>query len=235
LDSLAASFDSELREKERSMNQANALLANIQGEILESQRAVTHLQNQAQGLPQAEARLKGLEDEVMTKMGKRYRLGWEKWVKDEEEREKQARDINNGEIPSIPSSASLVDEVEESVPGLKRRMMDNSDLGELYANIPTDPETLKEECEKLREEMVQHRKRRKVTFEELVKFQAEAGTGGRMSEYRRLIGAGCGLPPSEVDGVLGILVETLEAEEPSSVATWTGLKPGGSATPAPVG
>jgi len=207
LDSLAASFDSELREKERSMNQANALLANIQGEILESQRAVTHLQNQAQGLPQVESRLKGLEDEVVTKMGKRYRLGWEKWVKDEEEREKQVRDINHGEIPSIPSSASLVDEVEESVPGLKRRMMDNSDLAELYANIPTHPEALKEECEKLREEMVQHRKRRKVAFEELVKFQAEAGTGGRMSEYRRLIGAGCGLPPSEVDGVLGILVE----------------------------
>ena len=207
LDSLAASFDSELREKERSMNQANALLANIQGEILESQRAVTHLQNQAQGLPQVEARLKGLEDEVTTKMGKRYRLGWEKWVKDEEEREKQAREMNHGEIPSIPSSASLVDEVEESVPGLKRRMMDNSDLAELYANIPTDPEVLKEECEKLREEMVQHRKRRRVAFEELVKFQAEAGTGGRMSEYRRLIGAGCGLPPSEVDGVLGILVE----------------------------
>ena len=207
LDSLATSFDSELREKERSMNQANALLANIQGEILESQRAVTHLQNQAQGLPQVEVRLKGLEDEVMTKMGKRYRLGWEKWVKDEEEREKQTREMNHGEIPSIPSSASLVDEVEESVPGLKRRMMDNSDLGELYANIPTDPEALKEECEKLREEMVQHRKRRRVTFEELVKFQAEAGTGGRMSEYRRLIGAGCGLPPSDVDGVLGILVE----------------------------
>jgi hypothetical protein len=46
-------------------------------------------------------------------------------------------------FPSIPSSASLVDEVEESVPGLKRRMMDNSDLAELYANIPTDPEVLK--------------------------------------------------------------------------------------------
>jgi len=207
LDNLAASFDTELREKERSMNQANALLANIQGEILESQRAVTHLQNQAQGLPQVEVRLKGLEDDVMTKMGKRYRLGWEKWVKDEEEREKQVRDTNHGEIPSIPSSASLVDEVEESVPGLKRRMMDNSDLAELYANIPTDPEALKRECEKLREEMTQHRKRRRVAFEELVKFQAEAGTGGRMSEYRRLIGAGCGLPPSDVDGVLGILVE----------------------------
>ena len=246
LDSLAASFDNELQEKERNMNQANALLANIQGEILESQRAVTHLQNQAQSLPQVESRLKGLEEEVTTKMGKRYRLGWEKWVKDEEEREKQVRVGNNGEIASIPSNASLVDEVEESVPGLKRRMMDNSDLAELYGDIPTDPEALKEECEKLREEMIQHRKRRKVAFEDLVKFQAEAGTGGRMSEYRRLIGAGCGLPPSEVDGVLGILVEvrlivipfgssvdhrqlqTLEAEEPSSVATWTGLKPGGT-------
>jgi transcription factor MBP1 len=60
LDNLAASFDTELREKERSMNQANALLANIQGEILESQRAVTHLQNQAQGLPQVEMKAQGV-------------------------------------------------------------------------------------------------------------------------------------------------------------------------------
>lgn len=45
-------------------------------------------------------------------------------------------------------------------------------------------------------------------FDELVAFQAEAGTGGRMSEYRRLIGAGCGgVPPSEVDQVLGMLLE----------------------------
>jgi len=41
-----------------------------------------------------------------------------------------------------------------------------------------------------------------------VNFQAEAGTSGRMSEYRRLIGAGCGgVPPSEVDHVLSMLLE----------------------------
>jgi hypothetical protein len=41
-----------------------------------------------------------------------------------------------------------------------------------------------------------------------VSFQAEAGTSGRMGEYRRLIGAGCGgVPPSEVDHVLGMLLE----------------------------
>ena len=76
LDSLAASFDQELREKERDTNQAHALLANIQAEILESQRAVGHLKLQAEGLPQAKQSLKGLETQLLEKMGRRYRLGY---------------------------------------------------------------------------------------------------------------------------------------------------------------
>ena len=49
-------------------------------------------------------------------------------------------------------------------------------------------------------------------FEELVTFQAEAGTSGRMGEYRRLIAAGCGgVSPSEVDHVLGMLLEVRTA------------------------
>ena len=40
-----------------------------------------------------------------------------------------------------------------------------------------------------------------------ITFQEEAGTSGRMGEYRRLIGVGCGgVPPSEVDQVLGMLL-----------------------------
>ena len=49
---------------------------------------------------------------------------------------------------------------------------------------------------------------RKIAFGELVTFQAEAGTNGKMSEYRRLISAGCGgVEPAEVDQVLGMLLE----------------------------
>ncbi|OBZ71921.1 Cell division cycle-related protein res2/pct1 [Grifola frondosa] len=207
LENLAASFDQELKDKERDLNQANALLGNIQAEILESQRAVTHLKIQAQGLPQTKQNLQVLEEELHTKMGKRYRMGWEKWVKDEEEREKAIRDAAGGQL--ISSTGEPV-----------------SDLLALYGDVASDPDSIREECEKLREELQVHKKRRVEAFDELVKFQAEAGTGGRMAEYRRLIGAGCGgVPPGEVDSVLGMLLETLESEEPSSSIAWSGTVP----------
>jgi len=206
LDSLASAFDQELKDKERDLNQANALLGNIQAEILESQRSVTHLRTQSHGLPQAKQQLMSLEEELRTKMGKHYRLGWEKWSKDEEEREKAIRDAHGGQL--VPSSP---DE-------------DISDLIALHSDVPSDPEVLREECDRLREELGVYKRRRTDRFEELVKFQAEAGTGGRMAEYRRLIGAGCGgVPPGEVDNVLGMLLETLESEEPSSSSmAWSG-------------
>ena len=188
LESLAAAFDQELKEKDRDLTQANALLTNIQSEILESQRTVTHLKTQAQGLPAAQQAVSQLEEELRGKMGKRFRLGWEKWIKDEEERERAIREAAGGQLVSAGEPIS--------------------DLHELYADIPADPEELRKECERLRGELTGYRTRRKDKFDQLVKFQAEAGTGGRMAEYRRLISAGCGgIPPEEVDGVVGMLLE----------------------------
>lgn len=216
LDSLAASFDQELKDKERDMTQAHALLHNIQAEILESQRAVGHLRAQAEGLANAKAVQKEHEDQLMTKMGRRYRLGWEKWVKDEEAREKTIRDAANGELVMTPTTIPYIaDDDMDNDPAKtqgKRKMPpfgeDLTDLLGLHGNLPTDPEGVRQACESLREDIMQHRKRRKETFEGLVTFQAEAGTSGRMGEYRRLIGAGCGgVPPSEVDHVLGMLLE----------------------------
>ncbi|KAI0301847.1 hypothetical protein B0F90DRAFT_1715807 [Multifurca ochricompacta] len=227
LDSLAASFDQELRDKERDLNQAHALLGNIQAEILESQRAVSQLKVQSQGLDEARATLREMETELSAKMGKRYRLGWEKWVKDEEEREKAVRDGAGGTLAPFPSFPLYTLEEPEGGPGtrtgVKRKAAsmeeDVSDLIALHGDIPTDSdsESLRNACEGLREELAQHRKRRKDMFEEFVRFQAEAGTGGRMVDYRRLIAAGCGgIPTSEVDGVVSMLLESLESEEPSS-------------------
>jgi transcription factor MBP1 len=218
LDSLAASFDQELREKERDLNQAHALLSNIQAEILESQRAVGQLKVQCQGLDETRGTLQELETELSGKMGKRYRLGWEKWVKDEEEREKVVRDAAGGALPHLPSVS--LHPLEENMPegelgpgaGTKRKAPpveeDVSDLIALHADMPQDQESLRIACDVLREELTQHRKRRREMFDEFVRFQAEAGTGGRMTEYRRLIAAGCGgVPTSEVDGVVTMLLE----------------------------
>ena len=220
MDGLAASFDQELRDKERDMAQAQALLANIQGEILESQRAVGHLKAQAEGLSQAKQQLKDLENGLVDKMGQRYRLGWEKWIKEEEQREKTIRDAANGQLIVTAATASFqIDEdvdMDDSPEGEKmkgkRRILiqteDISDLLILHTDIPTNAEDLSQSCEALREEIAQYRERKKLMFNELVTFQAEAGTSGRMGEYRRLIGAGCGgVPPSEVDQVLGMLLE----------------------------
>ncbi|KAI6047058.1 hypothetical protein EDC04DRAFT_581319 [Pisolithus marmoratus] len=248
LDSLAASFDRELQEKERDVTQAQALLQNIQQEILESHRAVNQLRTRAEGLQVAKAMLEQLESQLLDKMGRRYRLGWEKWVKDEENREKLVRDAADGELKitatTVPYRVAGDMEVDGTTePGKdkgkgKRKALpheeDISDLLALYSDIPSDPEALRSACEALREELGHRRKRRKHLFGELTVFQAEAGTGGKMGEYRRLIGAGCGgVPPSEVDHLVGVLLETLESEESNASTLWSGgTKP---ATAVPVG
>lgn len=191
-DTLAASFDQELRDKERDMNQANALLANIQSEILESQRAVAQLKSQAQNLGQAKQTLQELEDKLRVRMGNWYRMGWEKWISKEEERERFALDMNGGGHNGVHA------------PGEEGQ----SDLQALHASIPSDPDVIRAECERLRTELEQHKKRRKEMFDDFVKFKAEAGTGGRMPEYRRLIAGGCGgMTPAEVDEVIGTLLD----------------------------
>lgn len=220
LDSLAASFDQELRDKERDTTQAHALLGNIQTEILESRRAVEHLRAQAEGLSQTKQGLSNLESELHLRMGRRYRLGWEKWLKDEQARERAIRDASGGALALTPSTVTfrVDDEYEDASSSSdtargagKRKAItqteDISDLIALYSDVPQDPEALKRACEALRNEIAHHRKRRKQIFDEVVSFQAEAGTSGKMADYRRLIGAGSGIPPSEVDHFLVMLLE----------------------------
>lgn len=224
LDSLGASFDRELQDKERDMNQAHALLQNIQQEILESHRAVNQLKTQAEGLLLAKGMLSELESQLLDKMGRRYRLGWEKWVKDEENREKSIRDVAAGELKITPATVPYRtdDDVEGEGPTElgkdkdkskgKRKALpqeeDITDLLALFADSPNEQDSMRAACELSREELGHRRKRRKELFDQLTAFQAVAGTGGRMADYRRLIGAGCGgVPPAEVDNITGMLLE----------------------------
>lgn len=184
MDSLASSFDQELRDKERDMAQAHSLLANIQSEILESQRTVGVLKVQAAGLEEAEEGLKRLEAEMRARMEGKFWNGLREWSAEEEAKAK-----------------ALKVEAESSATA-------STDASSFDADIPPDAFELTKVCEELRAEILQREKERDVQFDGVVKLLAESGTSGRMNQYRRLIGAGCGgMPPAEVDGVLGLLLE----------------------------
>ncbi|CAE6493076.1 unnamed protein product [Rhizoctonia solani] len=218
--SLAAAFDAELVSKERDLAQAHALLTNIQGEILESQRAVNVLKTQGQGLEEAERELKVLEEELRVKMGTRYRLGWEKWLRDEEARDKawKAEQTHSSSQPSNPSSEHA------PLPTL------TIDLTELYS--PPKGTSIAEASDTLRTEIGKLRTRRHELFDEFVQQQADSGTSGRMSEYRRLISAAAGgVPMQEVDSVVPMLLEQLESEEATLNVAWAGQTQGSARPP----
>ncbi|CAE6422564.1 unnamed protein product [Rhizoctonia solani] len=220
--SLAAAFDAELVSKERDLAQAHALLTNIQGEILESQRAVNVLKTQGEGLEEAERELKALEEELRVKMGTRYRLGWEKWLRDEEARDKawkveQAQSLHSQ--PSNPSSEHA------PLPTL------TIDLTELYTPPPKGT-SITEACDALRAEIGKLRTRRHELFDEFVRQQADSGTSGRMAEYRRLISAAAGgVPTQEVDSVVPMLLEQLESEEATLNVAWASQTQGSARPP----
>jgi transcription factor MBP1 len=189
LESLATSFDNELHEKERDLRQAHSLLNNIQAEILDSGRTVAGLKNQAAGLDPLRQREAELYQQLNEKMGKRFRLGWEKYVRDEEEREHEF-------VANRPSSPKA----------------ETADLDELL-KIPNLPGDVAAACDALRGDLSKLKNTRRDLFENFVNLQAETGTEQKMGDYRRLIALGCNINPTEVDALAPALAEALEAEE----------------------
>jgi len=214
LDSLAASFDQELRDKERDLNQAHALLGNIQAEILESQACGRSAQRCKRRARRGEAGLACDGNRSHVKIGQALPLGGEVG-EGREERERVVRDMANGQLAVVPGLTVYPRNDPEDSNGVGEREKASARapsqryrrLVSLHANLPHDPEGVRQECEVLREDLARHRKRRKEVFDGFVRFQADAGTGGRMNDYRRLIAAGVASAPSEVDGALGMLLE----------------------------
>ncbi|KAG8996501.1 hypothetical protein FRB90_012705 [Tulasnella sp. 427] len=239
LDNLAASFDQEMADKDRDLAQARALLANIQAEISDTQKVADLLNQQTAALDDQQRKLDVLEGELKLKMGKRFRLGWDKWLKDEEAREKTWKSSgggaaliqellnrgagNNGlgSTSEANPNASPERKTRAAAAGLGQHNPEEvADLVDLYTEAAKiaggGTAELSQACGALRKEIEEHRAKRRQAFEEYVQLSAESGTGGRMADYRRLIGAGCGgVPPHEVDNVIGVLLETLEADEGS--------------------
>lgn len=215
LESLAASFDQELKDKEHDMAQAQLVLHTIQTEILDHQRSVMQLKQQCQNLDDLQSSLARVKTDLATKMNRRYLLGFHKWIQDEEARERAVRSTPLGQgLPFIPDSISdtISDTMDVSPPpdGLFQinENEDISDLHEMYSNLPSDDEGIRQACQEIRSELERSRTKRAEMFEQLVTLQAEAGTGGRMAQYRRLLSAGCGgIPAGEIDDVLSALLE----------------------------
>lgn len=207
LESLASSFDAELEDKERDLSQAQSLLVNIQAEIVEGQRTLHGLQQLADGLEPTKARQAELEEELKAKMGKRYRFGWEKYVRDEEEREKAYR-----EAKKAVAEAGGEAQVDAAT---KEAAQTQLDLDALMASPPSDIGTSNGA---LRQRLQTLRNQRSDLFSSFVHLQSETGASGLMAEYRRLIGMGTGVGPGEVEAVIRSLAESLDQDEPEGMA-----------------
>ncbi|KAF8334984.1 uncharacterized protein EI90DRAFT_3280123 [Cantharellus anzutake] len=212
MDSLAHSFDNELAEKERDINQGHALLNNIQAEILESQKTIKTLQERASGLDEAQRTLTEAKGALLAKIEKEYLEGWNIWLRQEQEKKRDP--------PNISAIATSAQPGASAVNTLS--MEDAQRLESTYAFDANRSQTeIHEECERLRTEIKGARGKLKKDMEEFVNYQAEAGTGGRMADYRKLISAGCGeIPVAEVDSVVGLLLEHLESEELAVKVPW---------------
>jgi hypothetical protein len=196
LESLASAYDAELEDKEKDIAHAHAMLANIQAEVVESQRVSASLKNQADSLEEYQAKEATLQDELKDRMGKRFRLGWEKYVRDEEERQKPYVNIIKNEQDGYASHTVNFNRVNGSSNGGQHDIP--ADIYSIFS-APNGSETLGSATQSARDQLGQLRATRKELFDSYVNLQAEAGTGDRMNEYRKVIALGCGLQPQDVD------------------------------------
>ncbi|GAA5854636.1 hypothetical protein JCM8547_004919 [Rhodosporidiobolus lusitaniae] len=191
LSTLATSFDAELLDKERELELAVSEAERTEKEIADARREVELLQQRAgQRAEELRAQEERLSVELDQKRGKRFRLGWEKWLRDEDSREQGYEQEGGGGAAGPEGPQSDLDAYRE-----------------LVEHVPGDAE---ERAEALRARIDQFKEERARLFEGLREKQAERGMGSRMGVYRQLVALGCGVPLDQVDDVIDALVENLE-------------------------
>ncbi|GAA5963277.1 hypothetical protein JCM3765_005785 [Sporobolomyces pararoseus] len=194
-ETLASTYDAELADKDRELAQADALLASLQSEINEQQRTIQGIETNALSagtVEELEQREQKLSGELEAKMGKRFRLGWEKWVRDEDQREQQY-DQEGGPSTSPQGPQADLDAYRE-----------------LIDHPPTDSN---ERAQALRTRIDGFKDERKDLFKQFVARQSSAGTGKKLGQYRQLVSLGCGVPLDQVEGVIDALVEQLDQRQ----------------------
>ncbi|GAA6061267.1 hypothetical protein JCM10212_000708 [Sporobolomyces blumeae] len=202
LESLAASYDAELADKDRELAQADSILASLQAEIAESQRTIAQLEatiardGEGRGstavLDELDKREEDLKVELQTKMGKRFRLGWEKWVRDEDQREQQYEQEGGAQTATEGPQADL------------------DAYRDLIEHPPADAS---DRAEQLRSRIGRFKAERVDLFARFVERQSEAGTGQKLAQYRQLVALGCGVPLDQVDGVIDALTDNLDQRQ----------------------
>ncbi|ORY25753.1 hypothetical protein BCR39DRAFT_543229 [Naematelia encephala] len=202
---LAKSFDAELQGKERDILQAKALLNKMHTEVTEASRSIAVLHEQAAPLGEAKHAFEGLQSNLKTRVDEVLRAGFEEWIQGEEGREERWRSGQDA--------------------GMN---------GEDYSDLPvvTDLSSgTAEEWERLRWELDEKRRNRESVVGRYIRAQAEAGTGEKIRQYRKLIVAASGgsVATSELDQVMTQLLETLEGEN-SSTGYGVGVSNGNVAT-----
>lgn len=197
LEQLAASYDKELSEKERDLTQARFVLGSVQTEIAETQKALQSVKEKAGEFDETKARLEELENTMIAKLDESYRKAYQRWSHEEA----------MNKPPAVQAPPKHEDDPMDGTDALDASDLDQ--IEEYYRAKDTQtPEQIRAECEALREELAVHQNQRRGIFEQYVKEQSDAGTGGRMQDYRRLIAAGLGgVPTSGVDEVVGMLLE----------------------------
>lgn len=168
IESLAASFDAHLNEQSKLLDHAQSSLQSLHQQCEESQIVSTQLQEQIdaheQQLEATEARLL---DQLKHRMGQRFRLGWEKWIRDEDGREQHYDAADR--------------------PG------DCPDLDEMIALAATPAPEAQRQAQLLREDLDHLRQRRTALFEQFAKMQSERQTLRKTAQYKQLVSAACGI------------------------------------------
>lgn len=222
IESLASSFDTALHEKERDLNQANGLLTGIQNELAEGEKKLTNMKALLSEFTQKKSEQATLEIKLNEKMCKRYRFGWEKYFRDEEEREKRFTEQQQSLVQQSRSFSHATDPSslahrQSLTPSLRELEEQNTDL----TNLLTMPNDIDRECDQVRSNLADLREERMELFREFINLSSEnvpsedGGDGNasatRLNDYRRLISLGCGgIELDEVDEVIESLSEGLE-------------------------
>ncbi|GAA6004883.1 hypothetical protein JCM10207_008441 [Rhodosporidiobolus poonsookiae] len=186
LSTLAQSYDAELADQHRELAHAQQRIAATEAELSQTRAEVERLESEAQRAAALQADEERLARDLDAKRGKRFRLGWEKWVRDEDLREQQY-DADGG-AAGCPDGAQA----------------DLDAFRELVAHVPADAD---ERAAALAGRIERFRADREGLFAQLREKQAEQGTGSRLGLYRQLVALGCGIPLEQVDDVIDALLE----------------------------